>query len=64
MRHVVSAAYELVDLGLMNEDDFRDFTFNNVVELHTQMNPEFFKGTAVEGAADKRLAETAPAAVA
>lgn len=64
MRNVVSAAYELVDLGLMDEDDFRDFTFNNVVELHTQMNPEFFKGTAVEGAVDKRLAETAPAAVA
>jgi hypothetical protein len=32
----------------MTEDDFRDFTFVNTAELHTQMNPDFFKGTVVE----------------
>ena len=27
--------------------------FKNVAELHVQMNPDFFKGTAVEGAVQK-----------
>ena len=46
---VVAEAYELVEDGLITEDDFRNFTFANAVKLHTRMNPEFFKGTAVEG---------------
>jgi len=31
----------------------RDFVFANPVELHTSMNPDFFKGTAVEAAVAK-----------
>ena len=50
MRCVVEEAYGLVEAGLMTEDDFRDFVFRNVAELHVQMNSDFFKGTAVEGA--------------
>jgi predicted TIM-barrel fold metal-dependent hydrolase len=47
---VIPEAWELVDDGLLTPSDFRAFTFENVSRLHTQMNPNFFKGTAVEGA--------------
>lgn len=47
---VIPEAWEMVEDGLLSEPDFRAFTFENVTRLHTQMNPDFFKGTAVEGA--------------
>lgn len=56
IRGVVSEAWELVENGLITTDDFRDFVFTNTVELHTQMNPNFFKGTAVEKAVDALMA--------
>ena len=48
---VVAEAYELVEDELITPDDFRSYTFSNVVKLHASMNPDFFKGTAVEDAA-------------
>ena len=48
MREVTSEAYELVDRGLMSQNDFRDFTFVNPIELWTALNPDFFAATAVE----------------
>jgi hypothetical protein len=50
MSSVLAEAYELVENGLIGEEDFRDFVFTNPVELFTQMNPDFFSGTAVEDA--------------
>jgi hypothetical protein len=47
---VIPEAWELVDEGLLTPEDFRAFTFENVTRLHTQMNPDFFKGTSVEDA--------------
>ena len=47
---VFSEAYEFLEDGLLTEEDFRDFTFGNVAEMHTQTNPDFFKGTSVESA--------------
>jgi hypothetical protein len=44
----VEEAYELVEDGLMTEEDFRDFVFANPVSLLAGTNPEFFKGTAIE----------------
>ena len=38
---------------LRTEADFREFTFENAARLHTAMNPDFFKGTVVEGAVAK-----------
>jgi hypothetical protein len=55
MREVVIEAWELVEDGLVTEDDFADFAFRNTVRLHGGMNPEFFKGTAVEDAAGRVL---------
>ena len=57
MTGVIPEAHGLVEEGLMAEDDFRDFAFGHAVDLHAGVNPDFFKGTAVEDAAAKRLAE-------
>ncbi len=57
MREVLIEAFELVDDDLIDENDFADFTFRNTVRLHGGMNPNFFKGTVVESAAARVLAE-------
>jgi len=60
MAEVVPEAWELVEHGLIGEDDFRDFMFTNAVRFWGEVNPEFFRGTVVEKAAAQVLA--APAA--
>ena len=52
----VPEAWEMVEHGLITEQDLKDFCFTNPVHLHGRMNPNFFKGTAVEAAAAKELA--------
>ena len=54
---VLAEAWELVADGLINQQDFRDFTFANPVEFWAANNPDFFKGTVVESAASKALAQ-------
>jgi hypothetical protein len=39
----------------MSKSDFRNFAFENAVRLHGGMNPDFFRGTAVESAANDVL---------
>lgn len=56
MTEVVAEAYELVEKGLITEEDFRDFMFTNPVSLYAGMNPDFFKGTVVENEVEKLLA--------
>ena len=48
MRKAAAEAYELVEDGLITEDDFRDFAFTNPVRAKTDLNPDFFRGTRVE----------------
>jgi hypothetical protein len=55
---VVPEVWEMVEHGLITEQDLRDFTFSNPVRLHGQMNPDFFKGTIVEEAATKEMVES------
>jgi predicted TIM-barrel fold metal-dependent hydrolase len=55
MSEVVAEAYELVDKGLINEKDFRDFVFTNPVSFYTGVNPEFFKGTVIETQVNEEL---------
>jgi len=64
MTKVMVEAYEMVEDGFMDETDFRDFTFGNVVSMHAGMNPDFFKGTVVEDAATRYLAGKEGAAAA
>jgi predicted TIM-barrel fold metal-dependent hydrolase len=55
MNGVLAEAYELVEHGLLDAKDFRDFTFAYPASLHAGMNPDFFKGTVVEAAVGKLL---------
>jgi predicted TIM-barrel fold metal-dependent hydrolase len=58
MAEVVPEAYELVEHGLIDGDDFGDFMFANAVRFWGEVNPDFFKGTAVEKPAAAVLAGT------
>jgi hypothetical protein len=51
MTGVIPEAWELVDDGLIDARDFRDFTFANAVRFWGSANPRFFRGAAVESAA-------------
>ena len=57
MREVTHEAYEMVEKGLIGEDDFRRFVFENPGRMWLGMNPDFFKGTKVEGAARTLIAQ-------
>ncbi len=59
MTEVTEEAYELVEHGVLTEEDFRDFVFTNPTTLWTGLNPDFFKGTVVESQVEKLLAEGA-----
>ncbi len=54
---VLPEVYEALEDGHLTEQDFREFTFTNVVGLHGKMNPDFFKGTKVEKEANAELAK-------
>ena len=42
-------AWELVEHGLLDEEQFRDFVFTNQVKLYG-VDPDFFRGTVIESA--------------
>ncbi len=54
MTEVTEEAYELVEKGLIDEHDFRDFVFTNSASFYASTNPGFFTGTVVEN--DVKLA--------
>ena len=54
-------AYELVERGILDVDDLRDFVFTNAVHFYAGAAPSFFDGTAVAREAHALLAD-APAA--
>lgn len=49
MCDVCVESYELVEDGLITEQDYRDFVCMNAYRMLTQSNPDFFKGTVIEG---------------
>ena len=57
MNEVLEEAYELVDDGLISEEDFREFTFLNPVRFWADGRPDFFKGTVLESEAVSALRE-------
>ena len=57
MNGILPDAYELVERGVLNEADFRDFVLTNPVRFYTSLNPDFFSGTRVEEAAARIVAE-------
>ena len=50
---VLLEAFELVEDGVVAEDDFRRFAFGSPVALWTANNPRFFEGTALAEAVAK-----------
>jgi predicted TIM-barrel fold metal-dependent hydrolase len=57
MNEVTEEAWEMVEHGMITEADFRDFVFTNPARLWTAVNPDFFKGTPVEGAVRNLMAQ-------
>ena len=55
MSGVLPEAWELVEEGLLDETDFRDFVFASPVALFAHSNPDFFEGTTVEAAVRDQL---------
>jgi predicted TIM-barrel fold metal-dependent hydrolase len=55
MTEPLAEAWEGVEDGRFDEDDFRALVFGNPVRLHAGANPAFFAGTAVEAAATDEL---------
>ena len=56
MLEVLPEAYEMVEEEMITEGDFKEFVFSNAARLWTAVNPDFFKGTAVESAVNRLLA--------
>ena len=48
MAGVLTEAHELVDDGLIDRNNFRDFVFENAVRFLSRNNRNFFAGTTVE----------------
>jgi len=59
MEKVLEEAYENVEYDVVSPEDFRAQVAENPVLLHGGMNPDFFKGTAVEGWATEVLTKSA-----
>jgi len=55
MTEVLEEAYELVEDELITPENLRAFLFENVVGLHAENNPDFFKGTRCEDAVNREL---------
>jgi predicted TIM-barrel fold metal-dependent hydrolase len=51
MNGVLREAYELVEDGHIDSDQFRAFTLENAVRFYASQNPDFFVGTRVESEA-------------
>jgi hypothetical protein len=48
MRYVLEEAWELVEHGRIDEEQFQEFACTNVATMLTSVNPDFFAGTAIE----------------
>jgi hypothetical protein len=53
----LAEAYELVEHGILDVDQFRDFVFTNALKCYASLNPQFFAGTAIESEAADALAK-------
>jgi hypothetical protein len=58
MSAVLAEAYELVEHGHLDADEFRAFTFENAVRFYASLDRDFFAGTSVEAEAKRVLEAT------
>ncbi len=59
MCRVLADAWKLVEEGVIGERDFEAFVFTNPVKLLAGMNPDFFRGTAIEAETDRLIGDLA-----
>jgi predicted TIM-barrel fold metal-dependent hydrolase len=52
---VLPEAYGLIEKGVLDADQFKDFTFTHATEMLLKANPNFFEGTAIESEAANLL---------
>jgi hypothetical protein len=57
MRGVLGEAWELVERGLLDERELRQFLFENPARLLAEGNPRYFAGTPLEAAVNELLAQ-------
>jgi predicted TIM-barrel fold metal-dependent hydrolase len=57
MAEAAEEAHELVDDGVITEEDFRAMVWLDPVRFWTSTNKDFFKGTVVESAAARAISE-------
>jgi hypothetical protein len=63
MNEVLAAeAYQLVEEGLITEEDFREFVFTNPLRFWAEGNPDFFKGTILENEGAQSLTNSSSTA--
>ena len=60
MTEVLEEAFENVEKGWLDEAQFRDFVFANVMRFYTDTNRDFFRGTCVEAAVADELRQRGP----
>jgi predicted TIM-barrel fold metal-dependent hydrolase len=60
MRGVLGEAWELVEHGHIDAGDFREFVFENAIDLWCGTNPDFFEGTRVAEAVRKHPRPVTP----
>jgi predicted TIM-barrel fold metal-dependent hydrolase len=56
MTEVIEEAWELVEHGVLTEENLKDFTFSNPARFWTHLDRDFFKGTVVEKQVNQVLA--------
>ena len=61
---VLTEAWTLMQAKLLTPENFRDLVFVNPAMLHLSMNPDYFRGTVIEDAAQKLLRQAPPRAAA
>jgi len=58
MNSVLPEAWELVEDGHLDLDEFSKFVFGNVVEFYGRVNPTVFEGTTIEYQASAHLSNS------
>jgi hypothetical protein len=48
LTETLAESWQLVERGLLSEQDFKAFVFGNPYKFYSEANPRFFEGTAVE----------------
>jgi predicted TIM-barrel fold metal-dependent hydrolase len=60
IQNVLEEPYKLIEKGILEPPQFRDFVFANAARFHASTNPAFFRGTVVERAVANELAREHP----